>query len=165
MNISERVSSAQPSNFVYPENAPAAFHLLAKPSGPACNLDCAYCFFLDKAQLYPGSNFRMSEKVLEQYIKQLIEAHRVDRVLIAWQGGEPTLMGLDFYHRAMEIVEKYRRQSMSFLHTIQTNATLHYSLFSNYPAHAKRSILRLLRAFWADLKRKPISNVLPPGTP
>jgi uncharacterized protein len=107
-----------------PEDMPPAFHLLAKPSGPACNLDCAYCFFLDKAQFYPGSNFRMSEKVLEQYIKQLIEAHQEDRVSIAWQGGEPTLMGLDFYHQAMETVEKYRRPGMSFLHTMQTNATL-----------------------------------------
>jgi uncharacterized protein len=124
MKISDNAFSAQSLNITYPDNAPVAFHLLAKPCGPACNLDCAYCFFLDKAQFYPGSNFRMSENVLEQYIKQLIEAHQVDEVSIAWQGGEPTLMGLDFYHRAMEIVEKYRRPGMSFLHTMQTNATL-----------------------------------------
>ena len=90
-------------------NAPAAFHLLAKPTGAICNLDCAYCFFLDKEVFYPGSKFRMSDDVLEQYIRQLIEAHRADQVTIAWQGGEPTLMGLDFYRRAIEFAEKYRR--------------------------------------------------------
>ena len=105
-------------------HAPPAFHLLAKPTGAICNLDCAYCFFLDKEALYPGSKFRMSDTMLEQYIRQLIESHQTDNVNIAWQGGEPTLMGLDFYRRAMAVVEKYRRPGMSFLHTMQTNGTL-----------------------------------------
>jgi uncharacterized protein len=105
-------------------NMPPAFHLLAKPTGAICNLDCAYCFFLDKEVFYPGSRFRMSDEVLEQYIRQLIEAHRVPNVNIAWQGGEPTLMGLDFYRRVMTHVEKYRRPGMQFLHTMQTNGTL-----------------------------------------
>ena len=90
----------------YPEDAPAAFHLLAKPTGPACNLDCAYCFFLDKAHFYPGANFRMSDQVLERYLQQLIEAHAAGEVAISWQGGEPTLMGLDFYRRAVALAEK-----------------------------------------------------------
>jgi uncharacterized protein len=107
-----------------PRHAPPAFHLLAKPTGAICNLDCAYCFFLDKEAFYTGSRFRMSDTVLEQYIRQLIESHRTDSVNIAWQGGEPTLMGLDFYRRAMALVEKYRRPGMSFLHTMQTNGTL-----------------------------------------
>jgi len=107
-----------------PASAPPAFHLLAKPTGAVCNLDCAYCFFLDKEAFYPGSQFRMSEPVLEQYIRQLIESHRTDSVNIAWQGGEPTLMGLDFFRRSMELVEKYRRPGMTFLHTMQTNGTL-----------------------------------------
>ncbi|MGD2049892.1 MAG: radical SAM protein, partial [Chloroflexota bacterium] len=110
--------------FTIPAEAPPAFHLLAKPSGAICNLDCAYCFFLDKELLYPGSKFRMNDEVLELYIKQLIESHRVDNVTIAWQGGEPTLMGLDFYRRAMTLAEKYRRPNMTFLHTMQTNGTL-----------------------------------------
>ncbi len=105
-------------------NAPPAFHLLAKPTGAICNLDCAYCFFLDKEVFYPGSRFRMSDETLEQYIRQLIESHQTDNVNIAWQGGEPTLMGLDFYRRTMELVEKHRRPGMSFLHTMQTNGTL-----------------------------------------
>ncbi len=107
-----------------PSGAPPAFHLLAKPTGAACNLDCAYCFFLDKEALYPGSKFRMSETLLEQYIRQLIESHQTEAVNIAWQGGEPTLMGLDFFRRAMRLVEKYRRPGMTFLHTMQTNGTL-----------------------------------------
>jgi uncharacterized protein len=107
-----------------PKHAPPAFHLLAKPTGAACNLDCAYCFFLDKEVLYPGSQFRMSEATLEQYIRQLIESHQIDEVNIAWQGGEPTLMGLEFYRKVMTLVEKHRRPGMRFLHTIQTNGTL-----------------------------------------
>jgi uncharacterized protein len=107
-----------------PAGAPPAFHLLAKPTGAICNLDCAYCFFLDKEVFYPRSKFRMSDDVLEQYIRQLIESHQTDSVNIAWQGGEPTLMGLDFYRRTMTVVEKYRRPGMSTLHTMQTNGTL-----------------------------------------
>src|SRR5512139_459748 len=107
-----------------PSGAPPAFHLQAKPSGSACNLDCAYCLFLDKDALYLGSKFRMSETMLEQYIRQLIESHQADTVNIAWQGGEPTLMGLDFYRRAMALAEKYRRPGMTYLHTLQTNGTL-----------------------------------------
>ena len=107
-----------------PPGAPPAFHLLAKPSGSACNLDCAYCFFLDKEVLYPGSKFRMNDSLLEQYIRQTIEAHQEQVVNIAWQGGEPTLMGLDFFRRALALAEKYRRPGMSFLHTMQTNGTL-----------------------------------------
>ncbi len=103
---------------------PPAFHLLAKPTGATCNLDCAYCFFLSKEMLYPGSRFRMADELLETYIRQLIEAHRVPHVTIAWQGGEPTLMGVDFFRRSLALVEKYRRPGMTVEHTIQTNGTL-----------------------------------------
>ena len=100
-----------------------AFHVMAKPTGAICNLDCAYCFFLSKEQLYPNSTFRMSDEVMESYIRQTIEAHTAPEVTIAWQGGEPTLMGLDFYRRAMDVVEKYRRPGTTIAHTIQTNGT------------------------------------------
>ena len=82
-------------------NLPPRIHVLAKPTGAICNLNCSYCFFLNKAQLYPGSDFRMSDEVLEHYLRQLIECHRTSRVTVAWQGGESTLMGLDFYRRAL----------------------------------------------------------------
>lgn len=103
---------------------PPRIHVLAKPAGSTCNLNCAYCFYLKKEGLYPGSRFRMSDEVLENYISQLIESHRTDNVTVAWQDGEPTLMGVDFYRRAIAIQEKYRRPGMTFENTLQTNGTL-----------------------------------------
>ena len=89
--------------------APPAFHLLAKPTGAICNLDCEYCFFLSKEMLYPGSRFRMADDLLETYLRQLIEAHaRAPEVTVAWQGGEPTMMGLDFFRRSVELAERHR---------------------------------------------------------
>jgi uncharacterized protein len=111
-------------------NAPPRIHVLAKPTGAACNLACAYCFFLDKELLYPSSKFRMSDEVLETYIRQLVEAHRTQQVTVAWQGGEPTLMGLEFYQRAIELQKQYARPGMTrmqdirFENTMQTNGTL-----------------------------------------
>lgn len=124
MKYSQDLQTREKIELILPDKAPPAFHLLAKPTGAICNLDCAYCFFLDKELLYPGSKFRMSDAVLERYIRQLIESHRVDQVTVAWQGGEPTLMGLDFYRKAMALEEKYRRPGMTFLNTMQTNGTL-----------------------------------------
>jgi uncharacterized protein len=107
----------------FPENAPPAFHLLAKPTGAVCNLDCKYCFFLSKEMLYPGSRFRMADEMLDTYIRQLLESHQVPEVNVAWQGGEPTLMGLDFFKRSVEYAEKYRRPEQQVAYTIQTNGT------------------------------------------
>jgi uncharacterized protein len=103
---------------------PPRIHVLTKPTGAICNLDCSYCFFLDKEELYPNSNFRMSDEVLETYIRQLIESHKTPVVTVAWQGGEPTLMGLDFFKKAIAYQEKYRRPGMTFENTLQTNGTL-----------------------------------------
>jgi uncharacterized protein len=103
---------------------PRPFHLLSKPTGATCNLDCKYCFFLSKELLYPGDRFRMSDQMLETYIRQLIEAQPAQEISVAWQGGEPTLMGLDFFERSIEYVEKYRKPGQSILHTMQTNGTL-----------------------------------------
>jgi uncharacterized protein len=113
------------TSFPTDPDAPAAFHLLAKPTGAICNLDCEYCFFLSKEMLYPGSRFRMAEDLLETYLRQLIEAHaRSPEVTVAWQGGEPTMMGLDFFHRSVELAEHYRMPHQRIAYTIQTNATL-----------------------------------------
>jgi uncharacterized protein len=108
----------------YASQAVSAFHVMAKPTGAKCNLDCAYCFFLKKETLFPGSSFRMSDEVMENYIRQTIEAHQVPEVTIAWQGGEPTLMGLDFFRRAVEVEKKYLRPGMRIENTIQTNGVL-----------------------------------------
>jgi uncharacterized protein len=99
------------------------FHVLAKPTGAICNLDCKYCFFLSKEMLYPGDRFRMADDLLEIYLRQLLESQRGPDVSVAWQGGEPTLMGLDFFRRAMQYVEKHRRPGHVIEHTIQTNGT------------------------------------------
>ncbi len=106
-----------------PKNAPPYAHVMAKPTGAICNLDCEYCFFLSKEALYPGSPFRMTEDVQETYIKQLIETQNSPQVTIAWQGGEPTLMGLEFFEKTIELVQKYARPGMRVDHTIQTNGT------------------------------------------
>jgi uncharacterized protein len=103
---------------------PRYFHVLAKPTGAACNLDCKYCFFLSKEMLYPGSRFRMSEQLLEAYIRQMIESQEVPEVSLAWQGGEPTLMGLDFFKRSVELAKKYQKPGTTIQYTMQTNGIL-----------------------------------------
>jgi uncharacterized protein len=107
-----------------PDSGPPGFHLLAKPSGSTCNIDCTYCFFLSKEALYPNDRSRMSTATLEAYIRQLLESHRVPEVTVAWQGGEPTLMKLEFFEHAVELVEKYRRPGQTVKHTFQTNGLL-----------------------------------------
>src|SRR5450755_273600 len=106
------------------DDTPPRFHLLAKPSGSACNIDCTYCFFLSKEALYPNDKHRMSEATLDAYIQQLLESHRTPTVTVAWQGGEPTLMKLEFFKRSVELVEKYRRPEQAVQHTFQTNGIL-----------------------------------------
>ncbi len=101
-----------------------AFHVMAKPTGAQCNMECDYCFFLKKDRLYPDSSFRMSDETMETYIRQTIEGHRVPEVTIAWQGGEPTLMGLDFYRRAVEVEKKYTKPGMKIENSFQTNGIL-----------------------------------------
>jgi uncharacterized protein len=103
-------------------NAAHGFHVLAKPTGAVCNLDCKYCFFLSKQALYPDSDFRMADDLLEMYILQLLES-QPEQVTIAWQGGEPTLIGLEFFQLAMDLVEQHKRPGQRVEHTIQTNGT------------------------------------------
>ena len=101
------------------------FHVMAKPTGAICNLDCEYCFFLSKEELYPGSGFRMPADVHEAYISQLLAAHRgVDEVVVAFQGGEPTLMGIDFFAETLELERRFAAPGQVVLNTLQTNATL-----------------------------------------
>ncbi|MBM3827277.1 MAG: anaerobic sulfatase maturase [Actinobacteria bacterium] len=100
------------------------FHLLAKPTGAVCNLDCTYCFFLSKDTLYPGDRLRMGADTLRAYLTQMIAAQPDGPVNVAWQGGEPTLMGLDFYREALSIVTEVARPGQTIEHTMQTNGTL-----------------------------------------
>jgi uncharacterized protein len=103
---------------------PSYFHVLAKPTGAVCNLDCKYCFFLSKEMLYPGSRFRMTDKLLDEYIKQMIDSQKVPEVNISWQGGEPTMMGLDFFKKSIELEKKYQKPGTTIVNTIQTNGIL-----------------------------------------
>jgi uncharacterized protein len=103
---------------------PPAFHIMTKPIGPICNLDCKYCFYLEKEKLYPDkTNFRMPDNVLERYIQQYIESQTVPEISFAWQGGEPTLMGLDFFQRAVDYQQKYAG-GKKIINAFQTNGTL-----------------------------------------
>lgn len=100
------------------------FHILAKPTGPICNLDCKYCYYTEKEQDYPkGHSFRMSDDILETYIKEYIMSQDTDEVVFAWQGGEPTLMGIDFFKKAISLQKKYA-DGKQIKNTIQTNGTL-----------------------------------------
>ena len=105
-------------------DTPPGFHLLAKPSGSTCNIDCTYCFFLSKESLYPNDKHRMSEATLAAYIRQLLESHTAPEVTVAWQGGEPTLMKLEFFQRSIELVDQYRQPGQTVNHTFQTNGLL-----------------------------------------
>jgi len=104
-------------------NAPYAFHVMVKPRGAICNLDCKYCYFLSKEMLYPGSRFRMADELLERYTRQYIESQRTNQVTFAWQGGEPTLMGLPFFERAVyyQHQQKHARPGMRIKNALQTN--------------------------------------------
>ncbi len=97
---------------------------MAKPTGARCNLRCDYCFFLEKAELYPGSDFRMTDEVMEAYITQTAAAQAVPQLTLAWQGGEPTLMGLDFFRRALEVEKRMVARSVQVERTLQTNGSL-----------------------------------------
>lgn len=125
----EDATAVRPTTSAMPDpevvaRAPPRFHLLAKPSGSTCNIDCKYCFFLSKEALYPDDRHRMSEATLEAYIRQLLEAHRLPEVTVAWQGGEPTLMGLDFFRQAVGYQQKHKKPGMRVTNALQTNGTL-----------------------------------------
>ncbi|EBV3278044.1 anaerobic sulfatase maturase [Salmonella enterica subsp. enterica serovar Wangata] len=105
--------------------AVAGCHVMAKPGGAICNIDCTYCFYLEKETLYPerNKNWRMSDETLEQFIRQHIAAQSGDRIDFAWQGGEPTMMGLPFFRRVVALCEKYG-DGRKITHALQTNGIL-----------------------------------------
>ncbi|MGH9351254.1 MAG: anaerobic sulfatase maturase [Terriglobia bacterium] len=104
---------------------PSGFHVMTKPVGPICNLDCKYCFYLEKENLYPGghSDWKMPDDVLESYIRQYIEAQSANVVSFAWQGGEPTLLGVDYFRKVVELEKKYAG-SKRIENAFQTNGVL-----------------------------------------
>lgn len=102
-------------------SVPVGFHVTVKPRGAVCNLGCKYCYFLRKEQLYTGSSLRMDLNLLEEYTRQYIQAQSIPEVTFAWQGGEPTLMGLDFFIEAVRLQQKHKKPGMRVHNTLQTN--------------------------------------------
>jgi uncharacterized protein len=103
---------------------PRAFHVMSKPIGPICNLDCKYCFYLEKESLYPDERkWKMSDEVLEAYIRDYIESQQVPEIQFAWQGGEPTLLGVSFFRKVVELQARFANGRKIF-NALQTNGTL-----------------------------------------
>ena len=98
---------------------------MIKPIGAICNLDCAYCYYLHKENLLGSpSKFRMSDEILEAHIRQYIEGQDGPAVVFSWQGGEPTLLGIDFFAKAVELQKKYKKSNQHIENDLQTNGTL-----------------------------------------
>jgi uncharacterized protein len=101
---------------------------MTKPIGPKCNLDCTYCYYLEKERLYPQEHkFRMTDAVLERFIGDYIASQNAaggPEIWFAWQGGEPTMLGLDYFVRIVELQEKHRPAGKSVRNALQTNGTL-----------------------------------------
>ena len=101
------------------------FHVMAKPAGSACNLDCTYCFYLSKQGLAggPGAG-HMDDQLLERFIRDYIAGVTGDEVVFSWQGGEPTLMGLDFFRKVVALQARHARPGQRIENDLQTNGTL-----------------------------------------
>lgn len=103
---------------------PQGIHIVAKPIGPQCNLNCEYCFYLEKQALFPkGQDYSMSDEVLQAYITKYIITQPTPVVGFVWQGGEPTLLGLDFFKRVVELQRPFIGQKQ-ITNSLQTNGTL-----------------------------------------
>lgn len=101
------------------------FQIFVKPVGSVCNLRCSYCYYNDKEHLYSGSGLhKMSDEVLEEYIKQHIEATTDNTIMFSWHGGEPSMAGVEFYRKAVTLQKKYQPAGKRILNGIQTNGTL-----------------------------------------
>ncbi|TSA31233.1 MAG: anaerobic sulfatase maturase [Verrucomicrobiaceae bacterium] len=103
---------------------PDSFHVMAKPVGPACNLDCTYCYYLEKEHLFPkGGNFRMKPDMLESYIRQYCASQSSPEIVFTWQGGEPTLLGVEYFRSIVDLEKKHAGGRVVH-NAVQTNGTL-----------------------------------------
>ena len=117
MQDARNVSTKQAGN-------PQGLHVVAKPIGPACNLNCEYCFYLEKQALFAaGEQYRMSDSVLSAFITGYISSQPTPVVEFVWQGGEPTLLGIDFFKRVMELQKPFAK-GRTITNSLQTNGTL-----------------------------------------
>ena len=101
------------------------FHVMAKPGGSTCNIDCKYCYYLDKEDLPGGpGKGKMSDDVLENFIRQYIEGITADEIVFSWQGGEPTMLGLNYFKKISELEKKYSKPGQKISNDLQTNGIL-----------------------------------------
>jgi uncharacterized protein len=100
-------------------------HVMVKPTGALCNLDCTYCYYLSKQELLgKPQNWRISDEVLETFIRQYFEGQNYKEVVFSWQGGEPTLLGLDFFRKVVELQKRYCPSHVRCENDLQTNGTI-----------------------------------------
>ncbi len=112
-------------NQVTKNKASREFQVFVKPAGPICNLECHYCYYLGKSSLFPkAENFRMPDNILENYISQHISASSEPVILFSWHGGEPTLLGLDYFRKIISLERKHQPTGRQIVNGIQTNGTL-----------------------------------------
>ena len=104
---------------------PQPFHIMTKPIGPRCNIDCKYCYYLEKEKQFPGEKkFRMSDTVLESYIRQTIDsaiAAGMPEVQFAWQGGEPTMLGVEYFRKIVALQQQIAPKDLPVSNAFQTN--------------------------------------------
>jgi len=111
----------------YNGKASKRLHVMAKPIGAACNIDCTYCYYLSKQDLLEykkGCSPRMDDETLERYIRQYIEGQNTPEIIFSWQGGEPTMLGLEYFQKIVELQKKYQPKGVKISNDLQTNGTL-----------------------------------------
>jgi uncharacterized protein len=108
-----------------PRGSTRSYHAMVKPTGSICNLDCTYCYYLHKKELLGSTNkFRISDEILETHIRQYIEGQDRSEVVFSWQGGEPTLLGIEFFQKVIALEQKYKKPGQRIENDLQTNGTL-----------------------------------------
>ncbi len=99
-------------------------HVMVKPTGSLCNLDCSYCYYLSKRELLgEPAQWKIADEVLETFIRQYFEAQNCKEVVFSWQGGEPTMLGIDFFRKVVELEKKYCPPHVRCENDLQTNGT------------------------------------------
>lgn len=101
------------------------FHVMAKPGGSKCNIDCQYCFYLHKEDLlHQPRQPRMDEETLDTFIRSYIEGQDGDEIVFSWQGGEPTLLGIDYFRQIVALQQKHCPPGVNIRNDLQTNGIL-----------------------------------------
>ena len=99
-------------------------HTTIKPVGSACNLDCDYCYYLSKEDLFQQKLRRIPDEVLQRFVVEYIAAQDAPEIAFTWHGGEPTLMGLEFFRRVVALQKRHTPSGRRISNDLQTNGTL-----------------------------------------